>query len=205
MPGPEIMPSIELLSVLLLAALPLMGSPGPATMSLAATGAAYGVRRGVPYYVGIVFGTTAVLVMVASGLTGLILAVPGVEPVILAVGCIYILYLAYRIATAPTMAKAAGHGQAPTLYGGLLLALANPKAYAAIGAVFSSVVISDQVWLDGAAKVVTLTAVIVVVNLIWLTLGATLAGAFRAPRIGRAINVGFAVLLVASVALAVLA
>ena len=198
------MPSLEGISVLLLAALPLMGSPGPATMSLAASGAAFGTRRSVPYLLGVCAGTTAVLVMVASGLTGLVLAVPGAAPVILAMGCAYILYLAYRIATAPPIRDEASRGEAPTLYGGLFLGLANPKAYAAIGAVFSSVALADHVWLDGAAKVVTLTGVILVVNSTWLVLGAALSRALRAPRTGRAINLGFAILLVASVALAVL-
>ena len=199
------MPPLEAVSVLLLAALPLMGSPGPATMSLAASGAAFGPRRSVPYLLGVCAGTTGVLIMVASGLTGLILAVPGISPFILAAGCLYILYLAYRIAAAPPLREQERQGAAPTLYGGLFLGLANPKAYAAIGAVFSSVVLADQAWLDGAAKVVTLTGVIFVVNSIWLILGAALSRALRAPRSGRIVNLGFAALLVASVALAALA
>ena len=40
------------LILLWLAAFPLMGSPGPATMSLAAIGAAFGWRRGLCYLSG---------------------------------------------------------------------------------------------------------------------------------------------------------
>src|SRR5438270_3362303 len=39
-----------------LAGLALAGSPGPATLSLAATGAAFGARRGLGYMIGIIAG-----------------------------------------------------------------------------------------------------------------------------------------------------
>ena len=64
------------LILLWLAAFPLMGSPGPATLSLAGIGTAFGFRRGVPYLLGIVAGTTVVLMMIATGVTALILADP---------------------------------------------------------------------------------------------------------------------------------
>jgi membrane protein DedA with SNARE-associated domain len=45
---------------LVLTSLAIMGSPGPATISLTAAGSAYGVRRSAGYLTGIVAGTTAV-------------------------------------------------------------------------------------------------------------------------------------------------
>ena len=199
------MPSIEAISLLLLAALPLMGSPGPATMSLAATGAAFGARRGVPYLVGIILGTTATLLLVASGVTGMILAIPGAAPVLIVAAAAYILYLAWRIATAPPLAEVRHDARKPALWGGLLLAVANPKAYAAIGAVYSSAGrVAERADLDAALKVAALAGVIVVVNAAWMLFGATLGGALRRPRSARIINVSFAILLVASVAVSVL-
>src|SRR5436190_115413 len=43
-----------------------MGSPGPATVSLAAAGSAYGVRRSASFFAGILGGTMLVLATVAS-------------------------------------------------------------------------------------------------------------------------------------------
>ena len=43
---------------LVLTSLAIMGSPGPATISLTATGSAFGVRRSLGYLTGIVIGTT---------------------------------------------------------------------------------------------------------------------------------------------------
>jgi len=65
---------------LLVTALAVMGSPGPATISLTATGAAFGVRRSLAYLAGIVVGTSVVLVAVATGITATLLAVPSLRP-----------------------------------------------------------------------------------------------------------------------------
>jgi len=43
----------------------------------------------------------------------------------------------------------------------------------------------------------------IAVDCLWLLLGTALTRAFRRPRLGRAINLGFALLLVASIGLTV--
>ena len=89
------------LGPLVVASLAIMGSPGPATISLAAAGSTYGVRRCLAYLVGIIVGTSVVLVAVATGITATLLAVPALRTVLTALSAAYILRLAYRIATAP--------------------------------------------------------------------------------------------------------
>src|SRR5437660_1073218 len=89
----------------LLAAVALAGSPGPATISLTATGAAFGTRRGVGYLAGIVVGMVAVMAVVASGVVGLLMALPGIAPVVGGLAAAYFLYLAWRIATAPPLGE----------------------------------------------------------------------------------------------------
>ena len=85
---------VEPLILLLLAALPLMGSPGPATLSIAATGSVFGVVRGIPYLMGIVMGTSVVVVLIATGITGLLFTIPGVLPILTLAALAYILFLA---------------------------------------------------------------------------------------------------------------
>lgn len=195
----------ENLGLLLLAAFPLMGSPGPATLSLAASGSVFGIARCLWYLAGIIFGTSAVLLMIATGITGILFAVPGVLPALTVAALCYILYLAYKIATAPIRSQDVKNETAPSMIGGLLLAIANPKAFAAIGAVYASVVIvPEQPILDASAKLATLFGIIVIVNTSWLVLGAFLARVLRQPRTGDVINLLFAMLLVLSVAMAAL-
>jgi len=185
----------------LLAGVALTGSPGPNTLGLAAASAAYGLRRSVPLLVGSVVGVFAVMLATATGLTGLVLAQPGVAPIVSAAAAVYMLYLAYRIATAPPMANPAGE-DAPGFGPGLFLGLGNPKAYAAMAALYSgfSLLPNDPV-ADAMAKTGMLLAMILAVDVVWLLVGSALTRASSRPAVHRAINVAFAVLLVASVGL----
>ena len=183
----------------------LAGSPGPNTLSLAATGAAFGARRGVAYMAGVNIGMVAVMAITASGVVSLLLAAPGATPIVTTVAAGYFAFLAYRIATAPPLTENTEFGRQPSFAGGVFLSLVNPKAYAAMAALFSGfVLVPNRFALDATAKAIVLAAIITAVNLAWLIAGAALTRFFRDPRTSRAINVTFAVLLIASVALALL-
>src|SRR5436190_20708895 len=116
---------------LLLASFGIMGSPGPATISLVAAGCAYGVRRSLGYLFGIIAGSTIVLIAVATGITAILSAVPAVASLLIAPSAIYILWLAYHVATAPPLSERAASSNA-SVAGGLILGVANPKAWVAI-------------------------------------------------------------------------
>jgi threonine/homoserine/homoserine lactone efflux protein len=193
------------LSALLFAALALMGSPGPATLSLAAMGAAFGAKGGLRYLFGIIVGTTGVLLLIASGVTAAVLAIPALSRVIVLVAAVYILYLAWRIATAPPLDRSRPAVRAPSFPSGFFLAIANPKAFAAIGAVYSGNVLAEgDLVADGLLKIAILTGMIVAINSVWLVFGSMVSALLHDPRQARAANIAFAVLLLISVALAVL-
>jgi threonine/homoserine/homoserine lactone efflux protein len=184
-----------------LAGLALAGSPGPATLSLAAAGAAFGARRSLGYMTGIVIGMVGVMGIAAGGAIGVVLAIPGAKPVVIGAAAAYFAYLAYRIATAPPLAEDVGRGRRPSFAGGLFLSLVNPKGYAAMAALFSGfVLVRERLALDAMLKTIVLLAIMIAVNIAWLLVGAALTRLFREPRTNRAINLTFAVLLVASVA-----
>jgi threonine/homoserine/homoserine lactone efflux protein len=185
------------------AAFALTGSPGPATMALAAAGAAFGLRRGVKLSAGIIIGVLTVLVLTSSGLASLILAEPTFGPIVKVLGAVYMAWLAWKIATAPPLADQAPAARAPSLGTGLFLGVGNPKAYAAMAALASGFVLAiDRPVLDVAIKALLLAAVIAIVNVAWLLLGAALTRVFRDPKMNRVINIIFAILLIVSVAFA---
>ena len=194
----------ESVGPLLLASAAIMGSPGPATISLFAAGSAYGVRRSLPYLVGIIVGTTIVLVAVAAGITAALLALPAIGSVLIWISAAYILWLAYRIATAPPLSEQTAVSDVPSLAGGALLGVANPKAWVAIAAVFASSHLADDATMDAAAKIAVLTAMIIVICATWLVAGTSLARLFRDPRRARVVNAALAVALIGATALAVL-
>lgn len=87
----------------------------------------------------------------------------------------------------------------------MFLSLVNPKGYAAMAALFSGfVLVRERLELDAAAKMMVLLGIMIVVNVGWLFAGASLTRLFRQRRTNRAINLAFAVLLVASVVAALL-
>jgi threonine/homoserine/homoserine lactone efflux protein len=189
---------------LVVTALAIMGSPGPATISLTAVASAYGVRRSLGYVIGIIVGTAIVLVAVATGITATLLAVPALRTVLIVFSAAYILWLAYRIATAPRLGAQTATAAAPSLVGGTLLGVANPKAWVAIAAVFASARLADTATADAAAKVAVLSVMIVLIMAAWLIAGASLAPLLRDPHRARIVNTALAASLVGATALAVL-
>ena len=187
------------LLALLLSALAVMGTPGPSTLSVTAVGAAFGLRRSLPYVLGINLGTISVLLAVAAGIVTLLMSMPRLAPFLLAASLAYILYLAYRIATAPPLARPVegeATGSAPSFLGGYLLGIANPKAYLAISAVFagSSLPFGDPL-LEALAKLAVLSFLIVVIHTVWLLAGVSLSRVLRDPLASRLLNIAFALIL----------
>jgi threonine/homoserine/homoserine lactone efflux protein len=189
---------------LVLTSLAIMGSPGPATISLTAAGSAYGVRRSLGYLFGIIVGTTIVLLTVATGITATLLAVPALRSVLIGLSAAYLLWLAYHIATAPPLSDQTSGSRAPSLAGGALLGVANPKAYVAIAAVYASAHLGSRQVEDAIAKVVILSAMIVLINGGWLLIGSFLAPLLRDAHRARVVNIGLAAALVGATILAVL-
>ena len=190
-----------------LAGLALAGSPGPNTLSLAASGAAFGARRSVAYMVGMVVGMVAVMTVTASGAVGLVLAVPGAVPVVTVLAGAYFAWLAWRIAGAPPLSDQAAARPAPSFGAGVMLSLVNPKGYVAMAALFSGFVLARErlgLAAEAGLKIAVLTAIITAVNVAWLHAGAALTRWFRDPVANRVVNGGFAVLLVVSVVVALL-
>jgi threonine/homoserine/homoserine lactone efflux protein len=147
----------------------------------------------------------AVMGIAASGAVGVLLAMPGATPVVVAAAAAYFAYLAVRIALAPPLAEGAAAGRRPSFGAGLFLSLVNPKGYAAMAALFSGfALVRERLVLDALLKALVLLAVMIAVNVAWLLTGASLTRLFRDPRSNRVINLTFAVLLLATVAAALL-
>ncbi len=152
---------------------------------------------------GINLGMAGVMAVTATGVVGILLTLPGAVPIVTVLAGSYFLYLAFRIATAPPLTEHDEQRKAPSFAAGVFLSLVNPKGYAAMAALFSGfVLMRERLVLDAAVKIAVLAIVITSVNLVWLFAGAGLTRAFRAPGPTRIVNVTFAILLIASVAVA---
>lgn len=191
--------SLQPLLTLILASTVVMGSPGPSTMSALAVSAAFGFRRSMVYVVGLMLGTGAVLVAVATGLIAMLLSLPALGHVLIYASTLYILYLAWQIANAPPLQDQPADVPSPSFTPGFVLAVANPKAWFAIAAVFTaSSIVNSSSALDAGLKVAVLAGMIVVIHLAWVFAGASLSRFLRDPVISRVANVVFALVLVAT-------
>ena len=186
-------------------AIALTGSPGPATLSLAAVGAAYEFKHCRAYLLGIMAGVVLVIAGVAAGLLTAVLAVPYAAGVLTVVSFAYLGFIAYRIATAPPVGEAGAVTDVPGFMSGLVLNLTNPKAYAAFAALFSGFDLMPQTPVYSAAvKALVCIVLLCIINPTWLVAGSALRRQLQDARVSRLINRGFAVLLLASVAAAIL-
>ncbi|WP_299351507.1 LysE family transporter [uncultured Shimia sp.] len=188
-----------------LAALALAGSPGPNTLALAAVGSGFGRGRGMGFMVGLNIGMALVIAITGSGISAVILSLPVVRPVILIAAVAYFIWLAWRIATAPPLGNVTGPDHAPRWHEGVVISLINPKAYAAMGAMFATPALTSLPPMgDALLKASLLWAVIWFVNICWLMIGAAMTPWFRDPKTSRAINIAFAIALLIAVSLSLL-
>jgi threonine/homoserine/homoserine lactone efflux protein len=139
--------------------------------------------------------------MLPQDLPGFVLA--GFGPAARILAALYMAYLAWSIATAPPLNEEKAGQSPPSFFTGIFLGLGNPKAYAAMAALFSGFVLAaDRPVIDALLKIGVLLLIMAAVDLLWLLIGSILTRSFRDPRMSRIINIGFAILLVASVAFA---
>ena len=189
---------------LVLTSLIVMGSPGPSTISVTAMGAAFGFCRSLPYAAGLILGAIAVLLAVALGVASLLMSLPQLAPALVAAAALYIAYLAFRIATAPPLARQSQEAKAPSCAGGFLLAVANPKAYLAIAAVFAGNNLGvESRAIEAILKTAVLVIMIAVIHLTWLTAGMSLSCVLRHPVGSRILNLLFAAILIGTTVLAI--
>lgn len=105
-------------------------TPGPNNMMLTASGANYGFLRTLPHIFGILVGCLVLFTGIALGLGLIFERYPLVQMVLRLVGSVYLLYLAWRIATTPPPdLSRRENGKPLTFWQAAAFQFANPKAW----------------------------------------------------------------------------
>ena len=188
----------EAIITLTIATSVLLGSPGPATLSLAAVGATFGVSRGLPYLTGILLGLLVAMAGAIFGVAAIFTRWPEARLITQLLGATYLFYVSYRIATAAVLVpEEIGQADIPKMRDGFILNLLNPKAYAAFFVLFSQFLIPlDNV---NAQYVITYTVIFVIaiiVDATWLIIGSAIRSIFTNSRSARAMRIIFALSIV---------
>lgn len=180
-------------------------TPGPGVMTTAGVGAGFGFRSGLRYVTGLFLGNFAVGMVVISGLWALVATIPYARQGLGLMALAYLLYLAWRVATAGAQVGFSSAQDAPGLRHGFALQLINPKAYTVNTLFFANFPLFAQNWpLEVLVKLVIGNLIWVPVHLVWLWAGVQLHR-LNLPEVQqRRINYAMAVALVMVVLLAMI-
>lgn len=122
--------SFAILTALLGFAFVATVTPGPNNLMLMASGANFGFRRTLPHMLGIVGGVSAMAFLVGAGLMALFDILPALNLVLEVVSVSYLLWLAFKIATAAPVEERDPDGRPMTLFQAATFQWVNPKAWA---------------------------------------------------------------------------
>lgn len=176
----------------LLAALVLLGSPGPAIAALVAIGQGQGLKRGLRFFGGLQIGLALAAAFSAVGLFSVLQAFPSVLTAMTTMATGYLVYVGYKIASAPVRRSSELERGGPdaTPLSGFILGLSNPKAYMAfVTLMASSSIVESDASVDAGLKWLLCVIVMISVDLVWLWIGASLRQANFGPPTERALNV----------------
>ena len=185
-------------TVLALFVFTLVGTitPGPNNVMLLASGANFGFRRTLPHMFGIWFGFLSLLVAVGFGLGALLTAFPAFHLVLKVAGGLYLLFLAWKIASSRKVSGAASQARPLAFHRAALFQWVNPKAWVLGVSAMAVYAKPDLVVLSTFFVVVCFALSGVVSAPIWTGFGATLRGWLGDPRRLRIFNLSMGALLV---------
>jgi len=174
-------------------------TPGPNNLMCAASGVNFGFRRTVPHMLGVALGFPAMLVGVGFGLEALIKSNPLLGDLLKYGGCLYLLFLAYKLATAAKPEADGAAAQPVSFLQAVLFQWVNPKAW--VMAV-SSMSIFAGVSADHSAQVMVMSVILgllgLVAVIIWTSFGTMIARKLDSPRALQTFNLVMAGSLIAS-------
>lgn len=178
------------------------GTPGPSNVLLTATGAQVGLIRGIPALLGVAFGMGLMMAIVGYGLGAAVLDQPMVLQTLNWVGGAFLLWLAWKIATAPR--ASGGDDQRPVGFlGAVAFQWVNPKSWV-VSASASGTFLNAAAG-DALTQAITFGAIFALVSLPaclpWLAIGIAVRRWLATDRAHRVFNVAMALILAGSVAL----
>lgn len=170
-----------------------VASPGPGIAAIVARSLSTGFRRAVPFVLGIAAADLIWLAFSALGLTLLMQSFHGVFLAIKYAGCAYLIYLAWKLWTAPVKSleqEPAARGEGFRLFlGGVALTLGNPKVMVFFVSILPLVVDLQALTPLAFAEVAALTMLIINTTLLAYAYAADRARRLVAsPRTMRRIN-----------------
>lgn len=157
-------------------------TPGPNNVMLTASGANFGYQRSVPHMLGITCGGVFMLLMVGAGLGALFAQLPWLYAVLQGIGAVYLLWLAWKIATCGQAGTAQAKPQPLGFWQAAAFQWVNPKAWLMSVGVVAAYTSQQAYW----PSLLLGMAVMLVVNYpcisVWTLFGSAVRRWLQSPR-----------------------
>jgi threonine/homoserine/homoserine lactone efflux protein len=189
--------TFELFVALLTFAFVTAVTPGPNNVMLMASGVNFGFRRTIPHMVGVALGHAFMVFLVGIGLMGAFIGYPPLQVALKVVSVLYMLWLAWKIATAVPPSGTKVEGRPLTFLQAAAFQWVNTKAWImSLAAV--AIYAPDQQFVAVAWVALGFLSVGWLTTVIWTAVGVSLRRLLTRPNWLRAFNYTMAVLLLAS-------
>jgi len=182
-----------------------VATPGPGVAAVVAQSLARGPAGAPAFIAGFIVGDLTWFMAAALGLSALAQAAHGALVLLKFGGAAYLLYLAFRLWTAPSRPLAAMDAGEPRLssgrlfLGSLTLTLGNPKPMVFYLALLPTFVPLEHLGWAGYLEIAAAIAVILPATLcVYVLLASQARDWFRSPRGGRIVNRGSGALMAAA-------
>jgi threonine/homoserine/homoserine lactone efflux protein len=176
-------------------------TPGPSNVMVTVIGAIAGIVRGLPCLFGVGAGMALMMFVVAFGLGTVVLGRPVLVAVLRWCGAAFLLWLAWKIATAPPNDRPY-EGRPVGFLGGFAFQWLNPKAWLVSTSAFGASLRTDAgVLIQALAMAGLLFAVAFACGFVWLAFGVAVRQMLASPGLQRTFNMAMGALLALSVLL----
>lgn len=175
-------------------------TPGPNNIMVMTSGLNFGVKKSLPLLTGICVGFTVMLLLIGLGFSQLFILFPQLHFIIKCIGVLYLLYLAYLIASTASDLDSDKQHQPFSFMKGVLFQWVNAKAWVvATGAIAAFTTVGTNFFSQNMMIASTFFVVSFPCVGVWLLFGSLLKNALNSAKSRLIFNFTMAGLLVVSV------
>ncbi|MFO1096741.1 MAG: LysE family translocator [Xanthobacteraceae bacterium] len=175
-------------------------TPGPNNIMLTASGVNFGFVRSLPHIFGIEVGFVVLLAACGLGLGLLFVTYPAAQAALKIAGVLYMLWLAWKVATAAGPGEAGVVPKPLTFVQAFVFQWINPKAVVACLGAIALFIRPESAGMDFLLLLLVFALATILATITWAGFGAALSKFLHDPRHARVFNITMAVLLVVSIA-----
>ena len=191
--------SLELIVSLLLFSISMTITPGPNNVMVTASGVNFGYKKTLPHILGITFGFPFMIVLIGLGLGSVFKSFPFVHHILKYAGAVYLLYLAFKIATFSSYNNNGDRNKPFTFLQAVIFQWVNPKAWViAVGAIATFTSVGRDVFLEVFIISFVFCIICFPCVSLWAFLGTHIRRLLTTDYYRKVFNISMAVLLIIS-------